>query len=182
MNKTKIKISPLGVISFLTMYFLNGDDFLLMLLCAFLHEAGHLLAMLICKVRPSVISLGFMNFNIEYNKSKTTYKKDIFISLSGPMANLAFALLGIVEGWKEFFFVNFILFSINVLPVRSLDGWNVLKSTKALFGKNGYDRLYEKVIGLSAVFVFSFLCDFNVSAVFMLVSALVTDEVYLAGN
>jgi stage IV sporulation protein FB len=182
MNKTKIKINPLGVISLLIMYFLNGNDFFLMFLCALLHEAGHLLAMGICKVKPAVISLGFLNFNIEYNKSKTTYKKDIFISLAGPMINLILAVCGIIEGSESFFYVNLILFSINILPVRTLDGGNALKSALALFEKNGYERLYEKVIGVCVVVAFSFLCDFNVSAVFSLVATLVTDEICFSCN
>ena len=72
MKKPKIKISIAGVISLAILYILNGKEiFITMIFCSLIHELGHLLTMFLLKVSPTEITVGFFNFNIQYNKLKT---------------------------------------------------------------------------------------------------------------
>ena len=180
-NKTRIKVSIWGIFSLLTLYFLNGEEFFLMMICAALHEAGHLIAMGICKVKPLEIRMGFLNFNIKYNKEITSYKTDLFISVSGPMMNFILSAFGFFMGCQSFFIANFILCIVNLLPIKSLDGGNILRAVLEKFSKkekNGYELLFERIIALSAASAFAVLCGFNVSVVFTVVCAIVCDGLY----
>ncbi len=180
-KKTKIKIRFSGLISLATLYFLNGKTtFLLMLICALGHEAGHLIFMNIFGVKIDEITVGFLNFNIKYNKSNTSYKADLLISLGGVTVNTILAMCGYIYGNSEFFFTNLILIVINLLPLPSLDGANIisaLKGCKVKKEEKGYRRLYKKLCGVSAVFLLSLMCSFNLSVVFTGVSALVNEEI-----
>ena len=163
------------------MFFLNGkDSFSFLVLCAMGHEAGHLIAMRICGVKPLEITVGMLNLNIKYNKSITSYKKDFLISSSGVLVNIAFACLGFALGYHEFFMANLVLSIMNLLPINSLDGANIVLALKGMSGKNengGYDRLYRKICAVSAVVVISILCEFNLSVVFSGVSILINNEI-----
>lgn len=179
-KKTKIKIRMSGLISLATLYFLNEkSSFFLMMLCALGHEVGHLIFMNIFGVKIDEITVGFLNFNIKYNKSSTSYKADLIISLGGVAVNLLLSLFGYFFGNAEFLFTNLILIVINLLPLPSLDGANVvsaLKGCKSKKEEKGYRRLYKRIYGVSAVFLIAIICDFNLSMVFTGVSALVAEE------
>ncbi len=179
-KKTKIKIRKSGLISLATLYFLNGKStFLLMMICALGHEAGHLIFMNIFGVKIDEITVGFLNFNIKYNKSNTSYKADLFISLGGVAVNLLLFFCGYLFGNAELCFTNLILIIVNLLPIPSLDGANVISALMGCKSKKeekGYRRLYKRLYGVSAVFLISVICDFNLSMVFTGVSALITEE------
>ncbi len=180
LEPTKIKVSFAGVISLLMLYFLNGkSDFFLMMICVLGHEAGHLMVMLFMKVKPVEITIGFLNLNIKYNKIKTSYKKDLVISLGGIGVNALFCTIGYFVGNLEFFFTNLILLVLNILPVKTLDGFNILNALRECKGesKGAYERLYERVFAFSLVFVFALVSGFNLSVVFSQVSALVCGEI-----
>lgn len=167
----------------MALYFLNGKEaFAFMMLCALGHEAGHLVAMLLCGVKPLEITVGFLNFNIKYNKSKTTYKKDLLISSGGVIVNFILTLLGYFFGDFELFYTNAVLMIINLLPISTLDGANIAVALKGCFGKKereGYSKLYKRISGAFAVAVLAVFCDFNLSFVFTGVFALISGEVSL---
>ena len=97
-------------------------------LCALGHEAGHLIFMNIFGVKIDEITVGFLNFNIKYNKSNTSYKTDLFISLGGVAVNLLLFFCGYLFGNSELCFTNLILIIVNLLPIPSLDGANVISA------------------------------------------------------
>lgn len=179
-KKPEIKINLWGIISFAIIFFLNGkESFFLLMLCALGHEVGHLSVMCLCGASIDEITVGALNFNIKYNKALTSYRKDLLISAGGVFVNLGFAVLGYTFGCFEFFLSNVVLIIMNLLPVKSLDGANIIAALKGIMGGDfdgGYERLYKRVCAVSVVFVISVLCEFNLSVVFTGISALINDE------
>lgn len=92
----------------------------LCLLCAFIHECGHLLMMLFFSKKPKSIKLRVFDIAIEGNSNISDFE-DVFITLAGPLTNLIFAVL------FYFFSIplcicNITLCVFNLLPIDTFDG------------------------------------------------------------
>ena len=74
------------------------------LLASLIHEGGHLLAMLAVGVSPRDCTLGAFGLRIELGGQLMDYRKNLFVSIAGPLANgLAAAVSGglLLWGLKE---------------------------------------------------------------------------------
>lgn len=104
--------------------------------CAVLHETAHIAAMRALDCLPQEIR--FTPFGIDIVKPCRTdrsYRREILISLAGPLANLlAAAFCFILFGTRFFLFTaaNFLLFALNILPIEPLDGGQALLSLLSL--------------------------------------------------
>lgn len=106
------------------------------LLASFLHECGHLVAMIVLGGLPEQITFGIFNIDIiDVHRTERGYKQDIAILLAGPAVNLTmFAVLFTISGLMpgvDFLFAasaHLIIGLFNLLPVESLDGGQVLYS------------------------------------------------------
>lgn len=100
--------------------------------CAALHEGAHLAVMGAVGEGPQEIR--FTAFGIDIIKSgrvNRSYRHDILVSLSGPLANLAAAALCYLAFRMQFVLflaANLFLFALNILPVVPLDGGQALIS------------------------------------------------------
>lgn len=99
-----------------------------------LHEAGHLIAMLLIGNKPEKLRFHLVGMNIIREKNMSiSAKKEILIALGGPLANfilviLSCGLLCIYNSAEIMTFacVNFALMTFNLLPVKRLDGGMIL--------------------------------------------------------
>lgn len=104
---------------------------------ALLHEVGHLCVMLICgqKVKQIII----LPFGIDIKKVPciSSYKTDIAVSAAGIAVNALMIYLCMLfpKSLAVDFFMqsNIVLFAINVLPIKSLDGGQILEKILLLF-------------------------------------------------
>lgn len=94
------------------------------LLCAFIHECGHILTMLCFDKKPKSIKLRVFDIAIKENKEKT-FISDLLVTLAGPLFNLLFACI--------FYFIstplcicNMTLCVFNMLPIDTFDGGHAL--------------------------------------------------------
>lgn len=113
----KLDFSFLILLSFAVMYgYQNTAD---LIIYSALHEAGHLITLLIFGVKPKMIKLSFYGAGLKYNNtlSKT---KDFFVLISGPLINLILFILFRSE-------INLILFLVNIFPASPLDGGRIIK-------------------------------------------------------
>lgn len=132
-----------------------GQDTLPFFTAAAIHEAGHLLAIIVVGKCEVEIALSAFGIAIE-PKYRVLPKKreEIFILIMGPLAGIALALM--LRGFSDKFFeVSMALSFINMLPLRGLDGGSVYRII------SGEKRLFDAaaVFALGAVFwVTSIFC------------------------
>ena len=96
-------------------------------LCAAFHESAHFAAMKLTGDAPRGIRLTPFGAEIARGPELRSYRKDIAVSLAGPLANLAaWALLWIFTGRSLWSDANLLLAVCNLLPVEPLDGGQAL--------------------------------------------------------
>lgn len=124
-------LAALGVVLFtdLRQMALSG------MLAALIHEGGHLLVMVLCRIPPAVVAVRpFGVLILEKSGSRRTYWKDGLVALGGPLANgITAVLLFLLQGgtrWASspLLMANLALGVFNILPVESLDGGRALSA------------------------------------------------------
>lgn len=151
---------------------------------AALHELGHLIAAKLLKIEISEINFGFSGVRIVTEERLTSYKKELLLAMSGPLANiLVFSAIlvssiirksgaegmfaefnGILsggamslEGAASFLAISSLVQAImNLLPVKTFDGGRILHCSMAeLFGDRAAERAVEICSALSAFFLWT---------------------------
>lgn len=119
-------------------FFGNLKLFVMFYLFILMHELSHMIMAIILDVDIQEISLMPIGVNAKY-KGKISNRKELFVSLAGPIASMIFALL---YNNKLYFIINTCIFSFNILPIYPLDGGRILRIIlKFIFG----DRIGIKV-------------------------------------
>lgn len=131
----KIHISfPLIVILTLSTIWDKSGITVLGFVATIIHELGHILAMKYKNYEIKEIHLSLFNFNIvDYNRNEKNFNDDIFILASGPLLNLIcasifFTLFQLIPQKFLFYFFleNLLIAIVNLLPIASLDGGQIL--------------------------------------------------------
>lgn len=125
-----------------------------------IHELGHILAMKYKKYEIKEIQLNLFNFNIvDYSRNEKNFNDDIFILSSGPLSNLICAgifyiLFQLIHQKFLFYFFleNLIISIVNLLPIVSLDGGQILYII--LYLKYNEKRAYCILNIVSIIFLF----------------------------
>ena len=68
---------------------------LICLVCATVHELGHIFAAKLMKIKLKKLTLGFAGARIYPDDEGMSYKKEFFLCAGGPIANLCFAAIAI---------------------------------------------------------------------------------------
>ena len=119
------------------------------LLASFIHEGGHLVAMLALGVPPRHCTLGAFGVRIELDNKLIGYGRNLLISLAGPLANVVAAGLLMLERPTSAA-VHLALALLNLLPAAALDGGEVLRCGLCLLG---LESLVGWVLRLSSALV-----------------------------
>lgn len=133
---TKIRISTSAVLVIAAMFYADFSIYTaLVLISAFLHEAGHLIAMKIFGVEIYSITVLPFGAVIRSDASSLSYRREATVALSGAAVNLACAAsCGIsflfINNIHIMFFgiCNLFLAAVNLIPVKSLDGARALEA------------------------------------------------------
>ena len=122
------------------------DLYASVMIFAFLHELGHLVAGILCGLKPKNICIMPVGFSISFNLKTDDYNKKIksgsllsfkkiIIAASGPLVNILLAIvillfnvniLGIDT--ETLVYANIIIAIFNLLPIYPLDGGRILKN------------------------------------------------------
>ncbi len=173
--KTEVTFAFFAVLCVMLLFDKSGL-FIPVFTAAVLHETGHIFCMWVQNNAPTEIKLIPAGVKI-YAKQGKTYIRDIWVSLCGPLVNIL-AFLGLYLNYflyqKErvlyFAVSNLILGVINLLPVKGLDGGNILlfavskrkgcnKGERALF----VSSVLVLFIILTVIFYLGFRKQFNLS-------------------
>ena len=120
-------------------YTVGEDTFLLAVLFALAHEAGHLLAMKCCHIPIREIRLSVFGASILRDGGQIcSYPKEIAVAAAGPAVNFLFALVCffLPGAGKKAALCNLALGIFNILPVKPLDGEKILSGLLSLANKN----------------------------------------------
>ena len=91
------------------------------------HECGHLLLMWLYRDRPKKITFGVYGMRIEQRQCVgTSYAQTFWIAFAGPLSNLLLGTVFLPARNTLAAAVNFALALFNLLPIRPMDGGQML--------------------------------------------------------
>jgi len=127
------------------------------ILSALLHETGHLLCLLFFRANPKSITLSLFGMRIVRGAKTLSYKQEIMTALSGPLVNLFLFAVFLFFGEKAMMFsaVNLALGLFNLLPVKPMDGGEVLYfSLCRFFNENTVRKISDVITVITALILF----------------------------
>lgn len=168
-GRTSVAVSPLFF--WMLCFLLLIDQTGLMpitILCSLMHEAGHLIAMRITRCQPLAIRVTPCGMEID-RAPETAEKETVMIALAGPLVNLIFSFVGLLilrffpdAPMIGFIAVNALIFLLNLLPVRGLDGGEI--ASCILIKRKGREK-GERLFSRLSYFVSLLILFFGIVAV-----------------
>ena len=123
----KIKIPAVTVICFIGLILIEPTVYLgLILMSVLLHEAGHLFVMCLFGVGIEGVTLLPIGIDIKRKQTYISYPKEIILALAGIFVNLV--VFFIFKEHEFFAYTNLLYATINLIPVKGLDGGNALEA------------------------------------------------------
>lgn len=161
MKKTslKIRLSLSGALMIVALFLTHSYISIAALLASVLHEAGHIVAAKLCKIPMTELKLGIFGAALTPAQTLLSYKKEIILSLAGPLVNLLCALPLTVlikepDGFCQLFLTaSLFLGFLNLLPITDFDGGRILYCL--LSYKFSPDTAQKAVKTLSFLLVFT---------------------------
>lgn len=149
----KIIIHPLTAVFYVVTVILSDKNTAICaVICSVIHELGHYFAarMLGSQIKAFVLYPFGAEMKLSALKS---YKCDLIISLFGPAINIIAAVIGYFLDIGGFFVAyNITLATLNLLPVKYLDGGSILSS--ALLRRYEPDLVERTVLAVSFLVLF----------------------------
>lgn len=135
-EKKRLHIHSAAFLLFAAFYIADMVDvYLIALLCAAIHEVGHMLALYACGVRGSRMVVHPYGVELCRRDGWTSYRQDVCIYAMGPLFSLGAGLLSLhlvdmamPDSFFYFCGINFTLFAINLFPVSQLDGGRIVEA------------------------------------------------------
>lgn len=153
----------------------------LSLIASLTHEAGHLIAMLMCKSKLSCITFYGGGINIVSDIATLTFWKRLFIMLSGCFVNFLIFIIGTYffsDNQKIMIFavVNLVICIFNLIPVGYFDGARILDILFNRFLNFRASEILKRIISIffsvivvTLTLIYCFIYKGNVSLSFLFV-------------
>ena len=167
----RFKLSPLFIIIIVSFILIDVTFYALYaVLCAFLHELGHIIAIKIMGGKVGALKVHGFGIQISGNL-ELDYKREAISALMGPIASLlaglVFILLSRFGMYTQLIVFlamsNLCLFAVNILPIYPLDGGRCLYCILAGRLEQSRASLITKIV--SVVFIIPLL----IAAVYLVV-------------
>lgn len=118
------------------------------LLGCIIHEAGHIICLLILGEKPKKIELSFYGIKLErYPMASQSTAGELAVYISGPSANFIFSammflLSNIFYSLREAAVISFCIGFFNLIPCKPLDGGNILYTVLC---RNTKQKIADKI-------------------------------------
>ena len=134
--KSRIYVSVFAFLLFAVMMFsVDAVFFVIALSGALCHEIAHVVAMKVFGAKIIKISIYPFGADIRADTSCLSYKEEIVVALAGPVMSLVLSVVAFIFLCCDtyiyvlaFAVSNLMFFTVNILPVRGLDGGRALFS------------------------------------------------------
>lgn len=167
----KISISfGVTVIAAIVIFCGSYDLVLPMLSAAAIHEAGHIIAILLQGGNISNFTVNAGGLKISYDSYRFTYAQDLICALSGPVVGIIAAVLGANIGLPVFAGISLCLSVFNLLPIRPLDGGKIVWSFFMMLSVKNSDKLmtiieiiFLAILNVISLYIFAISGSFNLT-------------------
>lgn len=102
-----------------------------------IHELGHCFAAVILDIRFRCLKLWAGGISIGRDSRMVSYDSEILLLISGPLFNIAFALIYSLTGMHSAAVIHGAIAAFNLLPYSDLDGGCILEALLDRYEKNG---------------------------------------------
>lgn len=160
----QIKVNLQIFIFLLIFYFTHQlEIYTVLMLLAFLHECGHLVAGLLMGLKPKKMEINSFGLAVifeEFGSKNNRFEwKKVIISLAGPFTNFVIMLLimfinlPISDLSKEIIiYANILIIAFNLLPIFPLDGGRIIKGILYIYkGRKVADKLSNQIANIGAI-------------------------------
>ena len=143
--KIDIKFSAVVFACFFIVFDTTGTA-LPVMAAALLHEAGHLAAMYLLKIKPTAITIYPFGADIAVGQAISSYRDDIIIAATGGAVNIflaavTFTFMPVFSGCCALFA------AMNLMPIKSLDGGRIFRSFLQVFTDRRRATFVAMVVG-----------------------------------
>ena len=154
----------LKIFLFLILFYITGQlgEYAVILILAFVHELGHLLAGIILGMKPAKLELKPYGISISFKINPSDYNKKIakgnllelkkaIVACAGPVTNLIIIIITLNLRLNIFtslliIYSNILLIIFNLIPMCPLDGGRIVKSLIYLFlGKKKAEKYTNNI-------------------------------------
>lgn len=154
----------LKIFLFLILFYITGQlgEYAVILILAFVHELGHLLAGIILGMKPAKLELKPYGISISFKINPNDYNKKIakgnllelkkaIVACAGPVTNLIIIIITLNLRLNIFtslliIYSNILLIIFNLIPMYPLDGGRIVKSLIYLFlGKKKAEKYTNNI-------------------------------------
>ena len=154
----------LKIFLFLILFYITGQlgEYAVIIILAFVHELGHLLAGIILGMKPAKLELKPYGISISFKINPNDYNKKIakgnllelkkaIVACAGPVTNLIIIIITLNLRVNIFtslliIYSNILLIIFNLIPMYPLDGGRIVKSLIYLFlGKKKAEKYTNNI-------------------------------------
>lgn len=154
----------LKIFLFLLLFYITKQIhiYAILMLFAFIHELGHLLAGILLGMKPDKLEIMPLGISISFRVLPKDYNykvkfgnifevKKIIVALAGPLTNFIIVVLALnlnleIVSNMIIIYCNLLLMIFNLLPIYPLDGGRILNSVLyILFGKIKSEQMINNI-------------------------------------
>lgn len=162
----------LKIFLFLIIFYLTKQIhiYTLIMIFALIHELGHLLAGILCgmkpeklEIKPYGVSVSFKlfpkDYNIKIGQGNKLEIKKIIVALAGPLTNLLIIIVSLnlqIEIFTKLMIIysNILITIFNLIPIYPLDGGRIVKSILHIcYGKRKSEKYINNISFVSLIIV-----------------------------
>lgn len=177
----KIKLD-LKIFIFMIIFILTSQIrvYGILMLFAFIHEVGHILAGIILGFKLSSIEIMPLGLKVSFNVESNNYNnkilkanmltiKKLIIAMAGPITNLLFVIIYLIFDIdflfiqrEEIIYSNILIGAFNLIPIYPLDGGRIIKCLIHIFLGLKKAYKYTNLISNITIIVFSIVTSISI--------------------